>query len=185
MSEMRYPYAEALKVANEIVDTLMPACTHIEIAGSLRRERPDVGDIEILYIPRIEETDDPCDFFGKMELNRVDEKLEKLTGIFFERRLNILGREVYGDKNKLMRHIKSGIPVDFFAATTENWFNYLVCRTGPADSNKAICNAAIAKGLKWHPYGAGFSNGAGWMIVPSERAVFDFVGLPYKEPRDR
>jgi hypothetical protein len=30
---------------------------------------------------------------------------------------------------------RTGIPVDLFAATEDNWWNYLVCRTGPADSN--------------------------------------------------
>lgn len=40
---------------------------------------------------------------------------------------------MYGSKNKLMRHRASGIPVDLFSATTANWFNYLVCRTGRPD----------------------------------------------------
>ena len=36
----------------------------------------------------------------------------------------------------------SGIPVDFFATTEEAWFNYLVCRTGPAELNTRIASAA-------------------------------------------
>jgi DNA polymerase/3'-5' exonuclease PolX len=31
----------------------VPRCERIEIAGSLRRGKPNVGDIEIFYVPRI------------------------------------------------------------------------------------------------------------------------------------
>jgi DNA polymerase/3'-5' exonuclease PolX len=85
-----------------------------------------------------------------------------------------------------MRHVASGIPADLFAATRENWWNYLVCRTGPADSNMRICMGAQARGWKWNPYGAGFSDPEGNVrVMDSERAVFDFVGLPYREPEAR
>lgn len=85
-----------------------------------------------------------------------------------------------------MVHRASRIPVDLFATTREAWFNYLVCRTGPAESNTAIANAAIAKGWKWHPYDSGFTDQEGnWVYVRAERDVFDLVGLPYHAPPDR
>ena len=45
------PRAQAIKVAEKVVAALDPCCTWIEMAGSLRRESPMVGDIEIVAIP--------------------------------------------------------------------------------------------------------------------------------------
>ena len=62
------------------------------------------------------------------------------------RRLSKTGAEAWGPKNKLAVHVESGIPVDLFATSAESWWNYLVCRTGPAASNIAIAQAALAGG---------------------------------------
>jgi len=83
-------------------------------------------------------------------------------------------------------HVGSGIPVDFFTATEENWFNYLVCRTGSAENNIEIAKAAQAKGWMWQPYGKGFIDKSGeWHQPKSEEEVFTLVGLPYLAPKDR
>jgi DNA polymerase/3'-5' exonuclease PolX len=64
-----------------------------------------------------------------------------------------------------------------------------VCRTGPGESNVAIASAAQTKGWKWNPYGAGFSRQIGLTTeqhgVTSEREVFEFVGMAFKEPWER
>jgi DNA polymerase/3'-5' exonuclease PolX len=186
MSDTRYPWQEAYTVAVVIVRELRHVCLRVTIAGSLRRKKADVGDIEILYIPEMCEQPDPANMFGTVMASRADARIERMESAgILARRFNSLGRETYGPKNKLMRHV-SGIPVDLFAATEENWFNYLVCRTGPADLNKRICEAAIFKGWHWNPYGVGFSNSWGEVRkMDSEKAVFSFVGLPYQEPAQR
>ena len=47
MSEKkRWPRSEALVVAEEIISRLTSCCKRIAIAGSLRRGKSDVGDIE-------------------------------------------------------------------------------------------------------------------------------------------
>jgi DNA polymerase (family 10) len=184
--KQRFPRHEALAVADEFLAYLMPFCDRIAIAGSLRRRKPDVGDIEILYIPGTEEREDVSKLFEKKTVNLVDEELASLVEEgFLERRKNSLGREVYGEKNKLMRHVPSGIPVDLFAATTDNWWSLFVCRTGPAELNVHICSAAQAKGWKWKPY-EGFTDEAGRIHYPkSEQEVFAFVGLGFIEPWER
>lgn len=188
----RYPHAEAMAVAQQILAILAPACARHIVAGSLRRRKPTVGDIEILYIPRTETFPDPTDLWATMQVDHADEAIAQLErdGIL-ERRKNVNGSEMFGPKNKLMRHVVSGIPVDLFSADTRNWHNYLVCRTGPAQSNTRIATAAQAKGWKWNPYGAGFSRGGPLagdheeVPMNSEREVFAFVGLPYAEPEAR
>ena len=46
----RFARHVALTVANELLEILKPVCDRVIIAGSLRRGKQWVGDMEILYI---------------------------------------------------------------------------------------------------------------------------------------
>lgn len=182
----RWPRDTAeLIVAAEIVEALDPACERLRVAGSLRRGRPVVGDVELVFIPRHTIEDDPADMFAKRRVDHAERAIEELLarGVL-AKRLDVNGRESWGPKNKLATHVATGMPVDLFTATAANWWNYLVCRTGPAESNMQIAQAALAKGWQWHPYGSGFSCGGRDDVdyerhnVNSEAEVFEFVGLP-------
>jgi len=183
----KFPRDVALSVVDELC-WLAAATTRIIVAGSLRRLKAYVGDIEIVYIPKTEVRPDPQDMFASITVNLIDEQIAHLEkdGVL-ERRKNVSGSEMFGPKNKLMRHKATGIPVDLFSTTEDAWFNYLVCRTGPADSNTRICVAAQRKGWKWNPYGNGFTNNrtGETVAMDSEEAVFKFVGLPYLPPEKR
>jgi DNA polymerase/3'-5' exonuclease PolX len=166
---------KAKAIAREIVGWLTPACERIVIAGSIRRRKPEVGDIELLCIPK---------FDGIVDL--LDQKLKWLIGTrVLEYRPNKRGSIVYGPKNKLLRHVESGIGIDVFSTNEECWWVALVVRTGGEKTNKLIAMAAIRKGWHWHAYGSGFSTPNGELVCRSEKDVFEFVGLPYKEPRER
>lgn len=191
----KYPRAAALDVARLLVACLKPCCSHLIVAGSLRRLKPEVGDVEILYVPNIVTGPDPDDLFGKQKsFNAVDVALAELIDkhAVLGKRPNIHGHTAWGAKNKLAVHLASGIPVDLFEATVENWWNLVVCRTGGQNSNVEISMAAQRAGWNWNPYGCGFSRPNpernGWSLIReihSEREVFEFVGLPYREPKDR
>ena len=184
----RYPHADGLRVAEELVRILEPESLRIIIAGSLRRMKPTVGDVEILYVPKFITGPDPDDLFGIKTFNTVDEIIFRLEhdGIL-HRRKNVNGSEMFGDKNKLMVHTNTGIPVDLFSTTLDCWHNYLVCRTGPADSNALIAVKANRIGHRWNPYGRGFTEIGTGEIIPmdSEESVFSFVGIPYQSPEAR
>jgi DNA polymerase/3'-5' exonuclease PolX len=189
----RYPYAEAIAVANSLATVLGPSCLRLEIVGSLRRRRRDVGDIELLYISHTAPRRDPDNMFGLINAPLVDDLLDRLMAQkILAKRRNAIGSEIYGPANKLMVHRQTGIPVDLFAATPDNWWNLLVCRTGPAESNVRLSIRAKSSGWRWHPYGSGFTRGGGPLGGPpekhgstSERDVFEFVGLPYLPPEER
>jgi len=182
----RFPNAVGLAVARELCGALNPACERLIVAGSLRRRKPAIGDVEILYLSKTGFGKDPADLFAAIQISLADQAIAALerSGVL-ERRKNANGSEIFGSKNKLMRHVATGLPVDLFAATEANWFNYLVCRTGPAESNIRIAAAAKAMGWHWNPYGAGFTKYAQLAPMRSEQAVFEFVGLPFKAPADR
>lgn len=185
----KFPRAVALAVAKELCAALRPVTERLIVAGSLRRGKAEVGDVEILFVSKFKAV--PFDLFGSVvQMSLVEDALANLieSGVLAKRK-NVNGSEVWGAKNMLAVHVASGIPVDLFAATAANWWNYLVCRTGPGESNIAIASAAKDMGWKWHPYGSGFSRQVGLAteerVVGSEREVFEFVGLPFKEPVER
>lgn len=173
-------------MARELVQVLRPVSERLIVAGSLRRMKPQVGDVEIIYIPRRGLAADG-DLFESRK-NLADMAIDDLIRRFvLAKRTNVKGAEMFGSKNKLARHVLSGVPVDLFSATPANWFNYLVCRTGPALSNTRIALEARTRGYKWNPYGDGFTRLSDGETIPmdSEEAVFRFVGLPYLKPWER
>lgn len=183
--KQRFDRAIALTVARELCQALEPVTSRLIVAGSLRRRKATVGDVEILYIPRTERR--PVDLIHSEDFDLARERIDSLlsNGVL-EMRPNVAGGTSWGGKNKLALHVATGVPVDLFTASEQNWWNYLVCRTGPKESNMAIAKAAEAKGWKWNPYGAGFSGSMGAKhAVTSEAGVFEFVGLPYREPWER
>jgi DNA polymerase (family 10) len=168
----------AKAIAEELKALLEPACHRIETAGSIRRRKPFVNDIEFLCIPK--------KHIGVDYPDLLHTEIYKLIsqGIL-DFRLNSRGSAVYGPKNKLMVHVPSGIGVDIFSTTEECWPVALVVRTGGEKTNKRIAVAAIKKGWRWHAYGSGFSTLDGELVCRSERDVFEFVGLRYLEPWER
>ena len=165
----------ARAIAEELKRLLEPACEKITIAGSIRRQKPDVGDIEILAIPK---------FDGMVDL--LDRELKWLIGTrVLEYRPTINRSIIYGPKNKLLRHIKSSIGIDVFSTTEECWAVSLVVRTGGERTNKRIAYTAMKKGWRFRAYGDGFDTPDGHIRCSSEQEVFEAVGLPYLEPQER
>jgi len=182
----RWGRDEAEEVAAEIVDLMLGTCERIEVAGSVRRRKPDVGDVEIVFAPKVAPTTRPGEMFP-VQTSLAHEMIDSLIGahVLGVRELKD-GRTSKGEQNMLLCHCRTGMPVDFFATTEECWWNYLVCRTGGKLNNIDVCNAARAKGWKWNPYGPGFTKENG-EIVParSEAEVFSLVGMAWKEPWER
>jgi len=165
----------AKAIAEEIRALLRPSCERIVVAGSIRRRKAEVGDIELLCIPKY--------FAGVDQLDR------ELGALFIQQilgfRLNKLGSRVYGPKNKLLRHVESGIGIDVFSTDAKCWPVALVVRTGGKETNKRIARAALRKGWRFHAYGDGFDTPDGHLHCSSEREVFEAVGLRYLETWER
>lgn len=166
----------AKAIAERLKELLGSSCDQIEIAGSIRRQKPEVGDIELLCIPR---------YISGVDM--LDAKIQTLIQLdVLCYRLNKLGRRAYGSKNKLLRHCESGIGVDVFSTTEACWPVALVLRTGGKRTNKEIASRALERGMSFHAYGRGFTQADGSeLICQSEAAVFKAVGLAHLEPRER
>ena len=189
MSKTKYPRAVAIAAAKPIVEALKPVTEKLIVAGSLRRNQPEVGDAEILFIPKFEPRPDPSDLLGNLiPTNLAAAVIDELvrSGVLAKRPKEN-GSCTWGEQNNLAVDVATGVPIDFFQCNKVNWWTLLVCQTGSKENNERICNAAMARKLKWNPY-AGFRDrlvGSLIHVPQSEQDVFARVGLPYLEPWQR
>lgn len=181
----KYPHAEALAVAKDLQAMIAPACKRIAIAGSLRRMKPEVGDIELLFVPILSER--PDGLFDSKLVDVCSEVVEKmLSDGLLAKRPNVNGHFTWGERNKLAIHVPSGIPVDLFGTSEENWWVSLVVRTGSKETNLALTMGAQAKNAKLNAYGCGVTWSDGTTTpATSEQHVFEMCGVPHKEPQFR
>lgn len=183
----KVPFNQALGVATELCVLLTPHCERINICGSLRRNRPIVSDIELLFIPKLKSEQDGL--FDTKSTDLADVYIETLfnSGLI-GKRLNSAGYvSAWGPKNKLGIHTPSGIPVDFFSTTTDAWWVSLVIRTGSKETNLRLTTGAQGLHRTLHAYGSGVEiKATGEHIAAlSERDVFNLCGVDYLEPDKR
>ncbi len=184
--KQRWPLAEADSVADDLRYALaLSTCERVAVAGSIRRRKSEVGDIEILFIPKMATRQK--DMFTTEEYSLADELIEAwLERGAIQKRPSKDGRTAWGPKNKLAIHTESGIHVDFFSTTNENWNVALVVRTGSKETNLRLTSGAIARGGSLLAYGAGVRHSDGTVTpATSERHVFELCGVPYLEPGAR
>jgi DNA polymerase/3'-5' exonuclease PolX len=195
--KQRFPVHIADEVFIDIWKHLEGHCDRLTAAGSLRRNLAFVGDLEVFFINKLGRIPNEGDLFGGTTEGEITSpRIEELiTSGVLKKRENSKGHTAYGESIKLTVHVASGLPVDFFTATHENWVNYLFCRTGGEMTNKMIASAAHKQNLKWCPYSPGFvrlphekwddAPSKDRLTVRSEQALYELVKLPYKEPWDR
>lgn len=187
-SKHKFPRSTAIAVAHEVVEAIKPLCEEgfLKLCGSLRRGKHTVGDIEVVYVPVTQTEADG--FFETRTFVPLDRLLEQLiVDRILQKRLNVNGSETWGPKNKYAVHCKSSVPIDFFATTKRDFWNYVVCRTGGERTNIRIASAAKQKRLKWNPYDGGFTDLRTHekILCSSEEEVFAVAGLDYLPPHLR
>jgi len=181
----RWPLAVAHARAQELAVLFRPGCLRIQIAGSIRRRKPDVGDIELLVIPRTEKR--VADLFGnEAEVDLLDDLIQGyIRAGILDYRLTVKGGKTYGAKNKLLVDVESGIPLDVFSTDYANWGMALTVRTGSADFNVRLMARFRALGMAGHAY-AGYTGRDGKEYTcPSEESVFEAVGWNWLKPEER
>ena len=183
----RWPLAVAQEVAKQLMARLAPVCTRMVVAGSVRRQKPDVSDIELVFVPRL----------VRRHGTLFDDEWESAAGLLIDRlvhdrvlamRPSVHGTFTWGESNRLAVDVESGIPVDLFASTDAGWWRTLVIRTGPRELNIRLITSAARAGIKVHAYGEpALARIDGGLEVPceSERQFFELCGVPWAEPEDR
>lgn len=151
-----------LAQAEAIVDRLYPHFLAIAdpvlVAGSIRRRRPQIGDIEFVVLPKDEER-----FF------------ERLADMGFEG----------GDR--IQKKIEKGVPIEIYIAhKPEELGALLFMYTGDWQHNIAMRSIAKRKGWKLDQYGITDAKTSDVLLQsPDERDFYDFLGVEWHDPEDR
>lgn len=179
--------AHAQEIAQELIKLLTPYCERIEVAGSVRRKKIFVKDIELVIIPKKEIYKDGL--FGDEEriVYPVDQFIRDSN--LFSLRPNKNGTFSYGEKNKLLiyHHTVFGpVNLDIFTADKSNYMMVKFIRTGGAETNKVIATTANKLKMNLKIYESCFEDRRhNKYIMKSEEEIFKFLGLNYLEPEKR
>ena len=153
-------YTQALQIAEKVKQELEPHCERIEIAGSIRRKKPEVKDIEIVAIPK--------STWGGLK-NIVD-KWKKVKGEL--------------PCKYTQRILPEDIKLDLFFATERNFGLIFAIRTGSAEySHYVLANGWVKAGYK--SIDGILTKNNQQQEVREEIDLFNLIKIPYVEPEKR
>jgi len=176
--QTKLPYAEALHLAESVLADLAPACQRIEIAGSIRRQKSEVGDIEIVAIPLRLSDLEQTPLFG-----RDDSLSSALDKVVFTGGWRLI------KNGSLYKQYDIGpCNLDLFLTTREKWGVIFTLRTGPADFSRNLVTSKrmgglcpsylrVKDGRVWNETGA--------LSTPEEEDVFRVMNIRWIPPEKR
>lgn len=183
MSKTKITYQVARDLAERIVKELAPVCARIEIAGSIRREKKLIGDIEIVCIARQQ-----LDLFGDPNGSLLAPHLEILAQQ--GRIIKSEGKnKAWGDKYKKF-HVPAmpELSIDLFITTAPEWGYTYTIRTGCAEFSHLLVTPRQQGGyLPGHLRvgGCRIWDGNKALPTPEEGEFFAALGLVYVPPELR
>jgi hypothetical protein len=184
----RWALEQGQEVAQRLLPVLAPACERIEIAGSVRRSAPTIGDVELLVIPRQFQDEGAAliPYQHKLYYDELDQLTQALVADkVLAYRPNARKRTAYGRLNRFLQDVRTGIPVDIFVTTAQHWGMSMMVRTGPAEWNIRFMGRLITLGLRGHAYG-GITGRLGQELpVTTEEQVFEALQWAYSPPEQR
>jgi DNA polymerase/3'-5' exonuclease PolX len=186
---------EAKGIAEGLVEGMRSYCARVEIAGSIRRRKAEVKDIEIVAIPKWELApveEQARDLFGSpprapQNFNLLHFWATKLSGV---RWIKPGTSEVVDwqpkPEGKYWRGIVGGrIKLDLFLARPDNFGLIFLIRTGSADFSQAV--VTYAKHRTSFRVGEGSLRDRDGHVLETfeERDVFDALRIDWVEPEQR
>lgn len=176
-------HTKALKIANGLVADFSPYCERVAIAGSVRRNKPEVKDIEIVAIPKL--VPDQIGMFTGFDF--PDEPAPLRSAL--DDALVGIGRFIKNGERYKQIVLNDGINLDLFLVLPPAQFGVIyVIRTGPSDFSHWIVTPRKHGGAL--PSNAQVKDGVVWQCgkaleMPEERDFLEFLGLGWIEPCDR
>jgi DNA polymerase/3'-5' exonuclease PolX len=155
----------AARLAHEIEAAVEGYCDKIEVAGSIRRQKPRVHDIDFVVVAK-----------NDADWQRINDALKRMKA-----KPNCCGNQL----------IKAYVPcqnglfqVDFYRAKPSTFGIHLLVRTGSADHNMWLAGYAISKGMRLK-YSEGLIKEGKPIAGEDEKAVFEVLGLPCPTASER
>lgn len=158
----RIPYAQALKAAEQYLDYMKqsPAVEQIEYAGSLRRKKNTIGDIDLLAAG-------------------VDSEAIRAHFLAYPDIQKVLG----AGETKSSVILSGNIQVDLRVVDKDKFGAALLYFTGSKQFNIHLRTLALKQDLKVNEYG--IFKGERSIASATEEEIFSALGLDYVEPSDR
>ena len=166
----------AQEICERVYQLLAPAAERLEVAGSVARRAPQVGDLELVMISKL-------DLFWQPVINS---------------HIHIMAArehwKIIQDGPKAKRLDLGEIQLDLYITTPEQWGVIKALRTGPRELSKALVTKKRAGGFM--PANMQIKDGKLWRIppdgsprfvipTPEERDLFERLGVPYLPPHKR
>lgn len=158
----RRPLGEVLPLAEEIIEILKKESPveNISVAGSIRRRKETVKDIDILITSK-----QPEKVMKKVvDLPMVEEVI------------------AFGETKTSVR-LRTGIQMDIRVVEPDSWGAALAYFTGSKAHNIRVRELALEKGLKINEYGV--FRGEQKIAGKTEEEVYQAIGLPFIPPELR
>lgn len=153
---------EGLRLSTEVIKALYPYCRKVAVAGSIRRQKPEVKDIDIVLIP-------------KPTLGAWNQAILQLQ--------RHLRAKVLKQGQKYCQLQIGGVNVDLYNATEENWGSILLQRTGPWQFNEKLAKRAKRMGMRWTAQG--IIKDSKVVAGKTEEEIFQALEMEYITPEDR
>lgn len=161
---------EALEYANQVIFAIADLCQKIEVAGSIRRKKPEVHDIDLVVIPRVR--DHP---FNVFTWDAIATRLKK------ELKMKLIRK---GKKLMTLGFKDVDLPVDIYRATPETWGVLLLIRTGSKEHNTMLCNKALRCEMKLSA-AQGVIKDNKVIASRTEEEIFKALQMDYVPPEKR
>lgn len=170
-------------LGREFAALFADTCVRFEIAGSIRREKPEgIKDIETVCIPSI--SSQPSGLFGEGEVGAwaLRDRISALVAagdLAFD-------QQVKRNGERYKRFLFRSVPVDFFIADENNFGAIFAIRTGASEFSHKLVMARRYGGFMpgWLQQKEGYlRDSSGKVIpVPTEEAFFQVIGLQWLAP---
>lgn len=164
-------FTEALTIAGALVEDLAPAVRRVKVAGSLRRKRPRVNDIELVAEPEMH-----GDLFGG--------QTPVLPPVHMTCRR--WGDVVKGGDRYVQIVRSDGLKIDLFLVhPPAQWGPILAIRTGPAWLGQLAGTRMRERGFRCHGGHIERLDTGEIMPCESEEQFFDYAAIPFQPPAKR
>ena len=154
---------EAERFASRVVEVVLPLCERVRVAGSIRRQRPEPRDLDIVMIAK------PLMFPGAI-INALKKRFNSVEVIR-------QGPEISSVKVE-------GVNVDFYNATKRTWGVLLLVRTGSIEHNIKMCKRALSMGMMLSSAQGVLRNGK-VIASETEQEIFEALGMEFIPPEER
>ena len=164
--------SEVEHLAYKVLLEITSFCVTAQIAGSIRRCKDAINDIDIVVQPKHE----AAAWVNiiktvRSEFDAVTEKQGEKLAILY---LPFASKQGQG-------HIQ----LDLYRATAATFGILLLVRTGSKEHNVFLCNLALSKGMRLL-YSQGLVDKNGNVVAgKTEESVFEALGLPFIIPQER